>query len=207
MFKKFIDSLAAFPSSERLFNPYEAKGSAYNSLRRHNLNLYLQQMHARRPSILLVGEAPGYRGCRLSGIPFVSCTQLQDGIAGVNLFGLVNGYRSVNEWENVRREASATMMWQTIGPLPHLPLLWNALPFHPHQALAPQTNRTPTRNELDIGGPFLARLCALFSIQQIIAVGNQAHAALSRWEQAHKKVRHPSHGGKYLFQKQLVELF
>lgn len=199
----FIRTLSTYPSSERITNPYRTNWSRYNKARRHNLRHYLETMARRRPSVLLVGEAPGYRGCRLCGIPFASRQMLE---AGEGIFGNGAPYSTAFEWEDVPREASATIMWRTIERLPALPLLWNAFPFHPHRPNQPQTNRAPTARELDVGRPFIEVLLALFPIQTVIAVGNRADNALSRADIPHHKVRHPSHGGKRLFQQQLFEL-
>jgi uracil-DNA glycosylase len=162
------------------------------------LRRYLDQMQPRRPVILLVGEAPGYRGCRLTGIPFVSPAILQASTMS-GLLGADGGWQSSGEWSNIQRESSATIVWETLAGLRPLPLLWNAFPFHPHQPGRPQTNRTPKRSELEWGRPFLHHLLQLFPIQTIIAVGNKAEQALTSWEIAHSKVRHPSHGGKLAF--------
>ena len=57
-----------------------------NQLRRHNLTRYLSAMEQSRPTLLLVGEAPGYRGCRLTGIPFTSShTLVQEMVPGFEM--------------------------------------------------------------------------------------------------------------------------
>jgi hypothetical protein len=68
----FIEELASFKSSSNLFNQYSYELNA-NSIRRNNLFLYLQKMANLKPKMLLVGEASGYRGCRLTGVPFTGC--------------------------------------------------------------------------------------------------------------------------------------
>lgn len=198
--------LSAVPSSERVTNPYRTNWSRYNRARRANLRLYLEAMSHKRPSVLLVGEAPGYRGCRLTGIPFVNCHLLATGEQGSGFFDAQSGYHAAFEWEATRRESSATIMWNTLSELPALPLLWNAFPFHPHHPDRPKTNRTPTIAELKEGRPFLEKLLALFPIQTVVAVGNRADIVLTRMAIPHHKVRHPSHGGKRPFRLQLFSL-
>ena len=67
----FVDDLAA-ASFGRAFNFYCDGDGAQR--RRSRLLSYLERhLHAR---FLLVGEAPGYRGARVSGIPFTSERQL-----------------------------------------------------------------------------------------------------------------------------------
>lgn len=43
---------------------------AVSSRCRHNLSLYIEQMLYVQPTFLFIGEAPRYRGCGITGIPF-----------------------------------------------------------------------------------------------------------------------------------------
>ena len=53
-------------SSETVFNQYQDKDIL------NNLRLYFDYLTRNNPDILLIGEAPGCRGCKLTGIPFTS---------------------------------------------------------------------------------------------------------------------------------------
>lgn len=200
----FISQLASVPSSPVVANPYHAddRGSAN---RRHNLALYLERILARRPRLLLLGEAPGYRGCRVTGVPFTSESMLLAEEAPYGLFGEANGFRSAGAG-CPPREATATVVWNTLVELDVLPLLWNASPFHPHHPDRPDSNRAPTTGELALGRPAAEALLELFAIDEVIAVGNTAALALARWGIPAKKVRHPGHGGRLAFQRGLQEI-
>jgi uracil-DNA glycosylase family 4 len=117
----------------------------------------------RRP--VLVGEAAGYRGARISGIPFTSERQLTG--AGF-------------------AEASATIVQRVLQELGVAGdvLLWNVVPTHPGTATS---NRRPTRAEVRDAHPFLEEL---IRGRRVIAVGRLAADVL-----AAPYVRHPSHGG------------
>ena len=75
-----IHELSAAQLADDAFNQY-APGDVNNEIRRSNLRLYLCAMAARRPQTLLLMEAPGYRGCRLTGVPVTSRKCLARGLA------------------------------------------------------------------------------------------------------------------------------
>lgn len=204
----FIQRLAQAGAPPLTVNPYAAHDpGGNNARRRHNLRQFLAELQRRAPSLMLVAEAPGYRGCRLTGIPFVSPALLAEGVAPLRLFGRAQGYRPVDEWPHVQREASATIMWETMSNLQTVPLLWNAFPFHPHRRGKPQSNRAPKTSELALGRPFFTMLHALFPHTTVVAVGRKAQQALTGWQVAHHAVRHPSHGGKAAFTAGLQAIY
>jgi uracil-DNA glycosylase len=176
------------------------------SIRRENLGLYLTQMMQRKPAMLLVGEAPSHRGCRLTGIPFMSETIMLRGVAQAQLFGASQGYGKATTGAELSTEASATMVWETIGGIQTTPLLWNAFPFHPHRPDDPRSNRPPTALELEIGKQFVVELVSLFGIGRVVAVGNRARDSLTSLGIRHDHVRHPSMGGKREFAAGIARL-
>ena len=194
----FIHQLSSEILPENCHNPY-LSSTCNGRIRKENLRLYLQHMLELQPQMMLIGEAPGYRGCRLSGIPFVSPALLDEEEVTPGLFGKLRGFRTADEWPELRREASATIVWTYLRGVSRLPLLWNAFPFHPHHPNRPQSNRPPTRAELVWGRPFLHQLHNLFGRPQLIAVGKKAAHSLTIMDLPHHTVRHPSHGGKRAF--------
>src|SRR5260221_898980 len=73
-FDRFLDLLSRTEVSERACNQFSRLSGdvAMNAVRRRNLRLYLEDLDAIGPRTLLIGEAPSYRGGRLTGIAFVS---------------------------------------------------------------------------------------------------------------------------------------
>ena len=182
------------------FNQY-APGDSNNAIRRANLRRYLRTLAALPARALLVMEAPGYRGCRLTGVPVTSRKLLLEGVAALNIFGREAGYQDVADpgFERVYGEQSATIVWETLSSLGALPLIWNAYPFHPHKAGQPLSNRKPRAAEIDLGLVFLRRLLAEWRFEQVIAVGAVACETLRELRVSCGKVRHPAHGGKQDF--------
>jgi uracil-DNA glycosylase len=151
------------------FNQYRR-----SRLRRERLERYLASRW--EAPLLLVGEAAGYRGARVSGIPFTSERQL----SGTG-----------------PAEATATIVHRVLFDLglEDEVLLWNVVPTHPG---TPSSNRRPTRTEIEAGLPFLRTLARG---RRAVAVGRVAHAVLGG-----PYVRHPSHGGASSFRTGLADL-
>jgi uracil-DNA glycosylase len=203
-FDRFVDDLSRVELGPRACNQFARSGGDVvgNAIRRRNLRLYLDELDAIGPRLLLVGEAVSHRGGRLTGIAFVSESVMLAGVElanGTRVLGENRGYRKADLSTPRSTEASATMVWGTIRNIEPLPLLWNAFPFHPFVAGNPLSNRLPTPDELRIGERFVRRLIDLFGISRIAAIGNQASITLTRLGVDHDKVRHPSQGGKTKF--------
>jgi uracil-DNA glycosylase len=157
-------------------------GSTYNQyaasrLLRMRLADYL--VRCAGAELLLVGEAAGYRGARLSGIAFTSERQLTG---------------------SGPAEASATIVHRVLeelGLTEHV-LLWNVVPTHPHRPGEPESNRRPLAAEIDASRSFLEQLA---DGRRVIPVGRVAEATIGT-----AGIRHPSHGGAQEFRAGLAAL-
>jgi hypothetical protein len=166
-----VDALAAARIGET-FNQYRC-----SRLLRERLESYLERK--RHASVVLVGEAAGYRGARVSGVPFTSERQLTG---------------------RGPAEASATIVHRVLGELgvEDDVLLWNVVPTHPHEPGRPYTNRRPSRVEVDVSFRFLEGAAGG---RRLIAVGRLAEEVTGA-----PYVRHPSHGGAQAFRAGLAAL-
>lgn len=201
----FVERLAAVETGLAC-NNFFSPAVPENALRRRNLEIYLQEMLDRRPRVLLVGEAPGFRGMRITGVPFTNRTILDGPPNSFGLFGPGKGYVLPPEAAGVAAEPTATVLWQVLEEVGFLPLLWSAFPWHPHQPGRPLSNRTPRPSETKLGTPFWQDLAQLFGISSIVAVGNVAQHSLQRSGVTAPKIRHPAHGGRSGFKQGLEQL-
>jgi hypothetical protein len=204
---QLVDDLAALPGSDRLFNPYTPNDDPSAAVRRANLIHYLNDMRGFDPHVILVFEAPGYRGCALTGIPVTSERIMLRGIEKWDLFG--DGYRPTSDHPQGVAEMTATILWNAlVDHVEQPPLIWNTVPLHPHKPGDLQSNRTPTIGEIRMGQSFIEAVLVLYSIDMIFAVGRKAQRALGELGYDYIPLRHPSQGGKAEFisgLKQVVE--
>lgn len=200
-----VDQLAGLPESDRLFNPYAGEDSGA-SIRRRNFDLYLNDMLNRQPRSVMVFEAPGYRGCRFSGIPVTSERIMLRGIEKWGLFG--EGYEQSSDVPGGIAEMTATILWEALIEYANEPpLIWNTVPLHPHQIGEPMSNRTPTITEQRDGAVMIDAMLELFQPARILAVGRTAERMLTERGCEATALRHPSQGGKPEFVRGLKEVF
>ena len=186
------------------FNPWRQScrhdlGHNTPAARAERLRLHLS---APQPRLLLIGEAPGYQGCRYSGIPFVSEYLLLEGaIPRVTTNG------RLTDRKLPFREPSATIIWETLHAtgIAASTVLWNAVPWHP-MGDTPLSNRSPTAHELERGQLWLRRFIDLFPDARTVALGRHAERALRTVGVAAPYLRHPSHGGAERFRTGLKQL-
>jgi hypothetical protein len=166
---EFVNRLAAAEIGET-FNQYAGSPQL-----RDRLCGYLAARSG--ATIVLVGEAAGYRGSRVSGIPFTSERQLTG---------------------SGPAEATATIVHHVLARLgvEDEVLLWNVVPTHPGSATS---NRRPRKEEVEAASPFLEELTRG---RIAIAVGRLAASVVDA-----PYVRHPSHGGAAAFEVGLQRAF
>jgi len=154
------------------------------------------------PSFILVGEAPGYQGCRYSGVAFTSERLLLEG--RIPRIPAPTGRLSTRPLPF--SEPSATVVWRTLRELgmEDETVLWNALQMHPHHPKEPWSNRSPARAELALGTPALKLLRRAFPNATFVPVGKKAEAILRDADiRAAPYVRHPANGGATAFARGL----
>jgi hypothetical protein len=149
------------------------------------------------PRFILVGEAPGYQGCKVSGIPFTSERLMMEGV--IPRIELKSPRLSTRPrpWS----EPSATIVWGTLHALgiAEQTILWNAYPWHPYKRGNRHSNRTPTPKEREPGRPVLLALLKAFPNTRLFALGRQAEHTLAGMGIIATPLRHPAMGGATQF--------
>ena len=201
--ESFLELLRA-PVGARVFNPWtqvDVGTDVHDNAAAERLQRLRAHMNV-KARLLLVGEAPGYQGCHVSGIAFTSERLL-----------LAGSIPRLEVWQRLSTrtlpwsEPSATTVWGTLhelGIAEHT-LLWNAFPWHPHNEGQLQTNRTPTLAERRLGMPVLQALLRAQPKARVLAVGRTAAASLQEMGLKVPTLRHPSMGGAAQFRAQLRE--
>lgn len=199
--------VATLPSdTPGLFNPWADRCSF--DLPGNGPQEKLQRLAAHldcEPGFILCGEAPGYQGCRHSGVAFTSERLL--------LEGAIPRIQTPAGRLTARRlpysEPSATIVWKTLKALglETRTVLWNALQMHPHKPGNFTSNRTPTDTELTLGAPAMRLLVEAFPRAKVVAIGRKAELLLGQMGVATAgQVRHPANGGATAFAEGLRQL-
>jgi hypothetical protein len=164
------------------------------AIRVSNLEHYLHTRASAR--IALIGEAAGYRGCRFSGIPFLSEAQM---------LALGDPAYRPSSRRGDYDEVSAQRVQAIIGGRDDV-ICWNTVPWHPHKPGQPLSNRRPTIAEQDLGTEMLRDFLAWKQPALVIAIGRIAEDALRALGVPAHYVRHPARSGRRAFQAALTML-
>lgn len=189
---------------ENVFNPYRHVCAIHDhqhspSVRLNNLEVYFAEALQSMPCTAWIGRDLGYRGGRRTGLPLTDEAHLSLFSAAFN----VAAARKATKTQTVA-ERTAAEIWRVISAIKNVPFLWNAFPFHPHEAGDDLGNRCHTRKEFSACEDFLAALMATFKFERIFVLGNDAGRALDRLGIRYTYVRHPSYGGQTEFRRQMA---
>lgn len=192
LWRLLADRVFVADSTGDLFNPYarvdpELDQPGADRIRQENLKRYVES-YPSAPPVLVVGEAPGPRGCRFSGVPFTNEAQLLSGALPFS------GKQSSNRPEPYSAYSS-NFLWPEM--LPYFPrfLLWNAVPLHPHMPGRPLSIRTPRRREVKEWSTLLRQMVDILDPRLVVALGRKAEVALGMVGVDCVYLRHPSQGG------------
>ena len=156
------------------------------------------------PALMLIGEAPGFQACRVSGVCFASERLILDGV----IPRVTTDGQRISSRLLPFSEPSATIVWGALYRygLAERTILWNAFAWHPHSPASGQTNRTPTTEELDASKKVLQELMSTFRGVPILSVGRTAQGLLATLAiPTSGYVRHPARGGANEFRSGIAQ--
>ncbi len=160
--ENFVQRLSNQPVLECVTNPYLKPDIA------KNLHAYLSLLLTFPYSgHLLVGEAPGYKGCTQCGVPFTSQRVINE-----RTHPFLVKLRSLVTVNGNATEITATKVWNQLEGKSSVPAFWNTFPFHPYQPGDPTRNRMPSREETAIGITYLDEVIQILKPHTIVAVGS-----------------------------------
>lgn len=192
---KYVGKLASVKLAN-VFNPY-ADVCATNdrpdavAIRRRNLEVYLCATLENGIDTIWFGRDLGYRGGRRTGVALTDEAHLP---ALATLLGAETIGRATKG--EAMSERTATVIWGMVFELGRLPFFWNTFPFHPYEPGDPMSNRAHSRRELEQVWDLNIELLNLLQPKTLVAIGNDAHNALTREGLTCEYVRHPSYGGQ-----------
>lgn len=213
----FLKTLHDLEPLEGIFNPWRDFDSANDrsehapAWRSEHLQCYLDE-RVGSAKLLLVGEAPGYRGCKYSGVAMTSERMLAGQHKAVSAQDVVRtgGQRTSHEKHGPAfQEPTASITWSllmSLGLGPRDFVFWNAFPCHPHRPGEPLTNRAPSSREMEKAAHVLPEMLALLPQAKVLAVGRIAERTLQGLGVAAQAVRHPAMGGANLFRSQVQSI-
>lgn len=197
MLSRFFELLAGLQAvtpadAEFLYDAATPDGA----LRLANLRRYLELSAGART--LLVGEAPGWRGATITGVPFMSVREL------TARPGLLTGSRDGDGFAEPRDpaagwELSASIVQKALRGWRVPVVNWPVYPNHPFIAGDRATNRPPRVPEVRAGAPIALELVTALGIRRVVAIGRKAEHALASAGIEATAVRHPAQGGAALF--------
>lgn len=192
---RFVAELATV-RLDSVFNPYSDICPVHDHrdsarIRCSNLREFLAGSVELGIDSIWFGRDLGYRGGRRTGLALTDEAHLP-------LLSTKLGKRAIQKAtaSELVVERTATIVWGLIEEIGHVPFMWNAFPLHPHEAGNPLSNRSHTRKDLRQVWDLNLELLDILKPQHLIAIGNDAHQALSAAGLPCTYVRHPSYGGK-----------
>lgn len=204
---QFVEALAQAPGLPNLFNPFRHICPVHDSpesptIRRNNLQKYLDAHLRLQSKELWIAEAPSQRGSRRTGVYFVPEPKLETMANRLQVKALKKATHTPEQAPTATRQ-----FWQVFDELEHLPVTYNALPFHPHHNGYALVNRTPTKRELVQHLPYLEMLLELFQPERILVLGRKAEYACAKLGIPTTYVRHPSQGGQKAFLEKTATIY
>lgn len=203
----FVNQVAAleFPHT---FNPYNEVCPAHDAraaahIRRKNLEVVLNAAISFGVDSIWIARDLGYRGGRRTGLALTDELHLSDHAA---LIGASSALERATKGPAMA-ERTATIVWQALRSINRPIFLWNVFPLHPHAPSDPLSNRCHSRAERAACKHLITWLLDELAPSRVVAIGKDAHLALTELGVNSETVRHPSYGGQTEFTESLEAMY
>ena len=205
----FVNAVASL-QFDNCFNPYSDRCDVHDrrdapQRRAAALSAMITKAAEKPVDAIWIGRDLGYRGGRRTGLALTDDVHM---------------IQHAKRWELdliIERptlgaavaERTAAVIWEILEGIDARIFLWNVFPLHPHEPNDPFTNRQHNANERRAGESIMNQLIQLLRPARIVAIGNDAAAAIRRTNDSIPviSVRHPSYGGQTQFQEQISALY
>lgn len=202
----FVNQLASL-QFEHVFNPYADFCPMHDTpkavdIRRRNLEQVLSAAITNGVDSIWIARDLGYRGGRRTGLALTDEAHLDwqaQLLATPPLLRATQG--------EMMTERTATCVWRMLRQIEHSVFLWNVFPLHPHPPGQPLANRCHTRREGAACQSLTVWLMEILRPRQMVAIGRDAHIALTELGVEAVRIRHPSYGGQAAFFAQITQLY
>ncbi len=203
----FVNDVAGL-RFDNCFNPYVDRcvvHDSYDAPRRRAsaLSTLIESAVQGPVDAIWVGRDLGYKGGRRTGLALTDDVHVDE---------------HAKRWNcSVERatvgaaviERTAAVIWSMLSRIDARIFLWNVFPLHPHEPSDPFTNRQHIARERAAGEDLLQTLIDVLRPLHLVAVGNDAAAAVGRVSGTRPviAVRHPSYGGQSQFVSQITSQY
>lgn len=192
---------------DNVFNPYADHCDLHDepdaaARRRSNLELSLAAAIKLEVRTVWIARDLGYRGGRRTGLALTDEAHLDSYSA------LFHGLPVKKATKGpIMGERTANTIWRMLSRLTQPVFLWNVFPLHPHEPNDSMSNRCHTARERDACASFLHGVIDILKPTQVLAIGGDAHKAVSKMGIDSIQVRHPSYGGQNVFIRQIEDAY
>lgn len=191
---KFIEKLSLYSyHNKNCFNPWKdvdlfVDVPSANIIRQENLLKFLyDRLFA---EVIFVGEAPGYNGCRFSGVPFYDEYRLSL---------LSSDYKQSSISKNLKKERTSSIVYNNFNLWKNnlYWVAWNIFPFHPYKNGYKTRNRHPDSFEIIETIELLYSFLQIYKNSKIYAIGRISEYYINNIYKHNKKVEYIPHPSWY----------
>lgn len=178
---ELIIRLANTKTDDSLFNPYNQICKNYDittapGLRQGNLRIYLDSYLNKKTDVLWVIDCADFYSAKLSGVPLLEPISYAK-VEGI--FGLTEHFEVAHKNRTISGSNKGNEeIWDLLSKQKTRPLIWNILPFYPHETEDISKRREPTKKEYLQHAEFIRLIISIFKPKTVLALGTKTQSVL-----------------------------